>query len=187
MKKKLNNPWIIGIATTLLGFILSVIYDISKKYPVFSTIRSFFGLICNAVVSFFSISFTVKVWWLLAAVLVLVLLRVVLKKTSEKKPQKTHSSDFLLYTKDTIQGWNWEWTYRLNGMGQYTIDDLYPICQQCGTPLVKGKTYSETCVCPRCNLSYKKQLPDLEDVHLLISDNIKRGLYSKPEDGQSET
>lgn len=42
MKKFLKSPWTIGISTTLLGFILTVGYDLIKGKQVFTTIWKFF-------------------------------------------------------------------------------------------------------------------------------------------------
>jgi len=184
MKKVLKDPWAVGIGTTLLGVLLTIIYDLTKQKQLFSTIYNICHAIWSALIAFFALSLTLKVWWLLAVLICLLLSLMLRNRYIAKKSDKTPTPPFLQYTKDTIQGWNWKWTYQPNGMGQYTIGDLYPVCGKCGTPLVEGKTFSDSCVCPRCNHKYKEQLPDIRDIHLLISDNIKRGLYQNSEEKQ---
>ena len=60
MKKFLKSPWTIGISTTLLGFILTVGYDLIKGKQVFTTIGKFFSLLWSWIITFLTLD--LKVW-----------------------------------------------------------------------------------------------------------------------------
>lgn len=83
-------------------------------------------------------NYELKLWWILLTIVILTFVLwivIKIKEFGESGPE------FLKYTKDTIQGWNWEWTWRKNYDGKYVVDDLHPVCESCGTPLAATKFF----------------------------------------------
>lgn len=69
MKKFLKSPWTISIASALLSFLLTVIYDLIKGKQILSTVGSILAVIWNAVVTF--LTFNLKVWWVIVGIVVI--------------------------------------------------------------------------------------------------------------------
>ena len=71
--------------------------------------------------------------------------------------------------------WRWKWD---KYYGKYEITDLHPVCSKCDTPLVQDYAgYSPVYKCLRCGEIAFSDLPDLDDVKMLISDNVRRKYY----------
>lgn len=83
MKKFLKSPWTIGISTTLLGFILTVGYDLIKGKQVFTTIGKFFSMLWSWIITFLTLD--LKVWWVLLGIAVLFLFCMLLQKSANQK------------------------------------------------------------------------------------------------------
>lgn len=83
MKKLMKSAWGIGIGTTLLGFALTVLYDLVKDKPVLSTIwniiKAIWGLIITA------LNLELRLWWILLGIVVLILILLVIAKISDLK------------------------------------------------------------------------------------------------------
>lgn len=178
MKKVLKNPWTIGIGTTLLGFLLTVLYDVIKGENVFSTIWGVLTGIGRAVLYFLNID--LKVWWVITGLIAVVIILCFFVKYQESKSKHDERTDppFFQYTNDRIQGWNWEWTWKKNMFDEYEIDNLHPVCEKCGTPLVRSENYLHL-ECMRCNKQYSRDLPRFERIKIYILDSAQRGLYPK--------
>ena len=171
MKKFLKSPWTISIVSTLFGSVLTIIYDIFKGKKILSTLLNILCGIWNFIISV--LNFELKLWWVLLgiALLILVLWIVVkIKEFGEEGPE------FLRYTKDTIQGWAWEWTWCKNYEGKYVVDDLHPVCESCGTPLAAKHDYQSSLYCVRCGWTRPGfgVFPDLNHIELYIVDTAKR-------------
>lgn len=178
MKKISKSPWTIGIATTLLSFALTVLYDLIKGQQVLSTITSFLFTVRNAIL--FILNFNIKFWWLLVVFGVFIVLLYILCKFYNNKNSSTAA--WLQYQKDTIMGWEWEWKWNKDYYGKYYVDDLHPVCSHCGTPVVRSHDYSDNLICVRCNRKFRDELPHLDHVKTIIYDNARRNLIPNSED-----
>lgn len=180
MKKFLKSPWTISIATALFAFFLILIYDLVKGKHILSTIGSILVVIKNAIITF--LTFDLKVWWVIVALLILFVILYFVYKYYDYKDSVTLKPDFLKYTKDTIQGWSWEWIWQKDNGGNYYVEDLHPICPICNTPLVISDNYDGSSKCLRCERNFKKELPYLDHIEMLIKDNVRRNSFAKSED-----
>ena len=171
MRKFLKSPWTISVVSTLLGFLLTIIYDVFKGKKVLSTLLNILKVVWKFIINL--LNFQIKLWWLLLglAFLIFILWIVIkIKEFGEEGPE------FLNYTKDTIQGWDWEWTWRKNYEGKYVVDDLHPVCESCGTPLAAKHDYQSSLYCVRCGRSRHSHgvFPDLSHIELYIVDTANR-------------
>lgn len=181
MKRILKHPVIVAIIPVILTFILTVLYDMVKNRQLLSTAKNILFFIINCITSFFQ--FNIKVWWIIVAVVIIIGILFILVKIGDAKNYNTSTPSWMQYEKDYIKGWNWEWKWRQNSFGQYYVDELHPVCSDCGSPLVYSDDhYCFECV--RCNRMFQQELPETDHVKMLISDNAKRGLFPKSEDQQ---
>ena len=178
MKKFWKNPWTIGICTTLIGFLLTVLYDLLKGKHVFTTMLAVLSAIWNAIIAF--LTFDIKVWWILAGIAILFLILLFLSKRADRKetPLCDKDASFLKYTKDTIHGWSWEWEWHKNYEGKYDVEGLRIVCKYCGTPLVSEFGSYGLPYCMRCRRSFDEVVPDYKNVKVLILDTASRGLFT---------
>lgn len=175
MKKFIKSAWGVGIGTTLLGFILTVIYDLVKSKPILSTIWNIIKAIWNFIIMVLNLE--LKLWWILLGIIVLILILLVIVKIDDVKNADASNVSFLNYKSDTIQGWKWEWSWKKNYNGQYEIDNLYPVCDSCGTMLASKHDYQNTLYCVRCGKTYNGMaLPNETHIKIYISDTARRGL-----------
>lgn len=177
-KKFLMNPWTVTIGGGLVLSVLSVIYDLIKQERVFSTISIIFTHVRNIVVMILNLN--IKVWWLLLGIVVLIFVFWLYIKYLEHTSPKHNEPPFLEYIQDVILGYKWRWTWKKDFYGKYYVDELHPICSRCETPLVEnfhghGAIYK----CLRCQEGYNKRLPELDNVKMLISDNVRRKYFTR--------
>ena len=170
MGKFLKSPWTISIVSTILGSVLTIIYDVFKGKKILSTLFNVLSSIWKLIINFFN--FELKLWWVLLGVVLLIFILWIIIKVKEF----VEEPEFLKYTKDTIQGWDWEWTWRKNYEGKYVVDNLHPICEYCGTPLAAKHDYESSLYCVRCGYSRPGYgvFPDLNHIELYIVDTAKR-------------
>lgn len=170
MKKFLESSWTIGIATTLLGFILTVSYDLIKEKQVFTTIGKFFSILWGWIITF--LTFDLKVWWVLLGIAVIFFALYTIVKIIEKK--ELLKPEFTDYTQDKFRIWKWSWEWKFNKMKNvWQIVNLQAHCPKCDTPMInKGFGIFQ---CPRC--AYNPESYDHEEpyeVEKVISDNLYR-------------
>lgn len=178
MRKIFKNPWVIGIGTAIFGSLFSFLIDILKGKAVFSTLWGVLLSSWNFILSV--LNFRLKVWWVIVGIAVVFAVLCMIAKYNEKKNEFDERSapQFLCYTKDRIQGWNWEWNWRKNYYDKYEIDELHPVCEDCGSPLVDGANYySYECV--RCRKRYTESMPDYRNIKIFIIDSVNRNLFPK--------
>ena len=96
MKKLLKSPWTISIASALLSFLLTVLYDLIKGKQILSTVGSILTVIWNAVVTF--LTFNLKVWWVIVGIAVILFVIYVIASVSNKNG--VLKPDFTSYTED---------------------------------------------------------------------------------------
>lgn len=172
MKNFMNNPWVIAIGSTVIGGVLvSFVLDWINGVDWLSTLKTVVNFIVNAIVAF--LNFELKVWWVLVAIALLFMALIVISKIHDTK-KNNNPIPFLSYTKDSILGYAWEWGYRKNLDGKYTITDLHPVCSKCGMRLKQGGFYGMEMECLRCNTTQNWRDDHLTDAQMLIEDNIRK-------------
>lgn len=180
MKRKLKNfimnPWTVSIGSGLGVLLVTIVIDIVTAEKIFSTIKKILAAIWTVLLAF--LNFEIKVWWLLIGTAVLIFVLWVWGKYLDSKQSVSAESEFLEYTQDTVLGYNWKWTWKKDSFGIYSIEQLHPICSQCGTPLVDSPTgYGGRYICLRCNNGTNRPMPDFEHVKMMISDNVRRRYF----------
>lgn len=175
MKKILKNSWVLGIGTTVVGgVIVSLIVDAIQGINVLSTLKNVLLCIGNSILYFLNIR--LKIWWILIAILIIVLALFLYAKYLDNK-DKSDTTEFLKYTRDTLFDHTWEWSYERDWYGQYSISNLHPVCAQCGMNLRDEMSFGRQMKCVRCNKLYWFNQSDYNDTILMIEDNIKKKCY----------
>lgn len=172
MKKFMKNPWVLAIGSTVIGgVLLSFVLDWINGVDWTTTIKIVIQFIANTIIAF--LNFELKVWWLLIAVALFVLVLFVIAKYYDAK-SKNEKPSFLNYTKDSVLGYTWEWEYSKGYDGKYTIKNLHPVCSKCGMILKQGGVYGLQMECLRCNKTQQWKDSLRDDARILIEDNIKK-------------
>lgn len=177
LRKFFSNPWTVSIGGTLFGFILTVLRDLVKGDQVLSTFKTIITWFWKVLI--IVLTFEIKVWWMLIGIVLLILGLLFYSKILDSKEEKEIVIPFLNYTQDTILGYKWEWTWEKDYFGKYGAENVHPICDKCDTPLVSQ--YTGRLKCLRCNKTYQKELPDINNVKMMIHDNVKRIYFSGKE------
>lgn len=171
MKKFLKSPWTIGISTTLLGFILTIGYDLIKGKQVFTTIGKFFSMLWRWIITFLTLD--LKVWWVLLGIAVLFFVLYAVAKISEPKEQVKPA--FTNYTQDRFRLWKWSWNWEWSSYHkQWHVANLHAHCPQCDTPMNHDQ-YEDVFQCPRCH--FRAEYDNHEksyEVETVIIDNLNR-------------
>lgn len=171
MKKFFKSPWTISIATALISFILTVIYDLLKGKQILSTISLLLVKIWDVIVTF--LCFDIKLWWIIIVISIMLL---ILYSVSKMTPKKSSlKQDFMSYTNDQFRNWKWSWNWEYsNYQKKWHVSNLVAHCPQCNTPMLSD-TYEITFHCPRCK--FQSQYNDNEksyEVEAVIIDNLNR-------------
>lgn len=174
MKKKswLTSSWTIGIATTVLGGLLTILIDSLKNKPILSTIDQVFHFIWICIISV--LNFNLRVWWLLVGLaVIIIILYFISKDQGEIKP------DFYDYKEGILKQWKWTWKWERNSYKKaWEITDMQAHCPRCDTFLIHYTNHfydSENYNCPRCNFNADSdQCEDEGKIRVLICDNIEK-------------
>ena len=81
MKKFLKSPWTISVVSTLLGSVLTIIYDVFKGKKILSTLLNILRGIWNFIISV--LNFELKLWWVLLGIALLILVLWIVFKVKE--------------------------------------------------------------------------------------------------------
>ena len=167
MKKSIiNSPWGVGLGTTLFGFLLTLTNDYFKKTPFLTTVGNLVKKIINFTV--FILNFKVKIWIILAIIILLFLIVFIISKNSnETKPEYP---SFYNYREDQLKGFKWSWSWSKSSEGWY-VDNLKPHCPKCDTPMEIN--YYSSGECPRCDY-YASEMSSVDKIERIILDNINR-------------
>lgn len=172
MKKFLKSPWTIGITTTLLGFLLTIGYDLLKGKQVFTTIALFFSTLWGWIVAF--LTFELKVWWVILGFAVLIIVLFVVLRLNKLKDET--KPDFINYTSDHFRLWKWSWTWEWsNQHKKWHVANLQAHCPKCDTPMIAYGFGQDVFQCPRC--AYRSEAYNHEQSHeveRVIFDNLER-------------
>ena len=169
MKKNIiNSPWGVGLGTTLFSFLLTLTNDYFKKTPFLTTVGNLVKKIINFTV--FILNFKVKIWIILAIIILLFLIVFIISKNSnETKPEYP---SFYNYREDQLKGFKWSWSWSKSSEGWY-VNNLKLHCPKCDTPM--GRTTFFSIECPRCD-NHIERTPSTDKIERIIYDNINRGI-----------
>ena len=81
MKKFLKSPWTISVVSTLLGSVLTIIYDVFKGKKILSTLFNILSGIWNFIISFLNIK--LRLWWVLLGIVLLIFILWIVFKVKE--------------------------------------------------------------------------------------------------------
>jgi len=166
-----NNPWTIGIGTTVLGFILLVLRDINKENPIFTTFEEGIHTIFRLAIKFFTTD--IEIWVIIITLLLLFIIRYTIKSLKTRPINVVF--DFKSYVKDNFKEFNWHWKWKFDPISDhYVADGIYPECKQCNTRLLV-KDHYQCYYCPRCEKEYENlSVNILKDIEGLIIDNLDK-------------
>ena len=169
------NPWTVSIGSGLIILGITIIIDLVTAEKVFSTIGKILTSLWNAVLTF--LNFEIKVWWLLIGIAFLILGLYLWIKYLDYKQPAAANPEFVQYTRDTILGYNWKWTWNKDLYGKYSIESLHPICDVCETPLTIDRAKLGSLKCLRCSRKFTKEIPSENDIKIMIRDNVRRKYF----------
>ena len=173
MKSFFKKPWVIAIATTVVGTVLATFaVDWIRGVDWSSTLKVVASFLGNVISGFLTLE--LKVWWILAFLFVVIVGFILFVKIYDTKPKSTAPS-FLAYKKDFLLGYTWRWEYEKGYDGKYNIVQLRPVCSTCGMTLKVGVWNAE---CLRCNNALPWDESKRRDAHMLILDNIETKCFS---------
>lgn len=172
MKNFFKSPWTVGIATTILGFFLTVAYDFIKKKQFLSTMKTVLLAIRNGLVAF--LNFEVKVWWILLGIVALLLLLFFIVIISNR--DKANEPDFTGYIEDYFGNWKWSWKWKYNtNKAVWSPSNIEAHCPKCDTPMFHDREeyYFQ---CPRCGFESSRNDGHKMsyEVEVLLIDNLNR-------------
>lgn len=167
-----KSPWTIAIVSGLLPFFCSIVYDLIKEKPFFSTIWIVLKWIGNLLLSF--INLELKLWWIVVGIALIIFIIYITDKIGRSKAFKP---DFYEYCEDKFNKWKWTWEWKFSeSKNVWIASNLEAKCPQCETPMIERRTYHHIHFdCPRCNFSASDNECDYPDkVERIIIDNIER-------------
>ena len=151
-KKWYNSQWMIGVGTTVIGIVLTIVVDLVREKKVLSTVLEILGSLWQMITK--AMTFNIELWIVLLVFLGIFLIKKcwswITRNAKESEP------NWMSYTRDAdIKGWAWSWRWGKNGFGEWKCNNLKAHCPACDTPLkVSDAIYAYTFTCPRC--SYRK-------------------------------
>lgn len=172
MKKEAwwNSGWGISIGTAVFSLLLTMIYDSAKSNPILSTVSSILIRIWGWLI--LALNFNIKLWWLLVAILIIVLVMLYLAASRD-----VEMPSFLGYKEEKFTNWKWSWSWTRNTRsGKWTILGLAAHCPRCDTHLVQDASFYRLYFnCPRCGFTPNEySIDDPKNVEAVIIDNIRR-------------
>tara|TARA_R110001606_G_scaffold61718_1_gene144115 strand:+ start:140 stop:682 length:543 start_codon:yes stop_codon:yes gene_type:complete len=173
MKNWIKSSWGISIGTAIFSLLLTMGYDYSKDKPILSTVWNILIWIWDFILTI--LNFNLKVWWIIGAIIIFILILYVIDKFKKKESFKP---DFYSYRKDKVKRWKWTWIWKWkDSKNAWVISDFKAHCPNCDTPMIDNSNniYGLSFECPRCN--YQASGDNCDDpfkIEHLILDNIDR-------------
>lgn len=168
----IKSPWTISIGTAMFSLFLTVVYDYSKNKPILSTMWKILKAVFNFFISI--LNFNIKVWWLLAAIIALILTIYLIDRF---KQDENFRPDFCNYREGKFKRWRWTWNWKWSrSVNAWVISDLTAHCPNCDTPLIENVSiYELSYDCPRCDFrASASQCDEPHKIERIILDNINR-------------
>lgn len=169
MKKFWNSKWTFALITSFAGTLFTVFIDWLKKKDIFSTLKLVFTTVWRWLLAF--LNFEIKVWWILVALGVLVVILWVIAKIANAK--ESDPPAWMQYTEDRFTDWKWSWTWEKGPYGKYQVANLVAHCPKCDTPM-RHDNYDTVFHCSRCQYDSRRHKDNHDDVLIVIHDNIQR-------------
>ena len=164
----------IAIFSAFAGIIFTAIYDLIKSKPILSTFWNALKWVWKNI-----FEFQLTVWQIILGLGFLILILYLLSKRENEAGE--NQIEWLSYVNDNIHNVKWSWFWEKSVLdGKWSVKDLRPICNSCGTKMHLNNTSWEKKIadCPRCEkILYEHK--DLAKVESVIIDNIQRGIYPK--------
>lgn len=177
-EKWYNHGWVIGIGTTLLSILGTLLIDFIKDYPFLDTLKKCVKFFWNTILS--TLNFDIKLWWLLITSFLIYL---IVRWRKSNSNTLTPLDDLMrTYRVDTFGRTNtakWTWNYRCEGLN-ITVIDVQPICPQCGSSAEIETRYMATnsANCSRCRLEGRTSTFNLNEYASDVMTEIIRRLKS---------
>lgn len=176
-KKWFKSPWVISIGTAIFSFLLTIIRDYVQEKPIFSTLGTLLFEAGNYIILFLNLN--IKVWWLLSAIALILLIVYFLHRSKRLNPPLP---DHYNYNEDKFTHWKWTWEYTYIKKVGWVLDNLKAYCPLCDT-ILQDKTPRLGDLlfkCPRCKFTtHSIYCDDPEEIREVILDNIRRKMYSQ--------
>jgi hypothetical protein len=164
------------LTAALIGSpLLSVVADLFRKVPIFSTIRYVALWLADLLVTL--LTYEVQVWLVVLIVFMFIAGLTVYAVVDAKKKSNTFS--YLTYTEDTIDGYRWTWEYTFDAaQNKHIIGNLRAFCPQCDSPIRHKSTFLDNyTACIRCDYKVTGNVyGDNNRIELLVIDNITKRL-----------
>ena len=167
-----KSAWTISIGTAIFSLLLTMVYDYSKEKPILTTVWIMLKWLANLVWTIFN--FDLKVWWIIVAVILFLLIIVLIDKF---KKVETFTPDFYNYREGKFKRWKWTWSWNWsNSKNAWLISNMKAHCPNCDTPMIGLSTmYGLSFDCPRCDFrANDDQCDEQHKIERIILDNIDR-------------
>ncbi len=174
-----SSPWTLTIGGALLSSIIFPgIYALIKDVSFISAFKSILIWLREAVVTV--LTFEVKMWHLLILFTVLFVVLWVVAKIQNETPGNV-GKDFTSYTRDSIKGLDYSWSWSQRQSGKWAMTNLRAHCPKCETALsVEEGAWDSEHVCPRCDSRYPlDHTKEYSKIEQIIHDNIDREIYKQ--------
>lgn len=168
MANKQNSEIKIALIGAGAGVFFTAIYDWIKNKPLLSTFKNSLVWIWNNI---FQVTFSI--WQIIVTLIIIFIIRNFLKKSNLNE---NNHIDWLEYTEDVFDNLKWKWRWKKNSYGSWSIIDISPTCNKCGTKMNISGYYSFYANCPRCN-NFLENLKSTDKIEAIILDNVDRKLY----------
>ena len=179
MNKLTKKEVISTIFGGFIGILFTAIYDIIKSKPILSTLWDTLKWIWKNV-----FEFQLAIWQVLITLAITLIVRQMILRLKGDVVYEDEiyedEIDWLSYTKDEIHGMNWSWSWDKSYLEKWSVKDLRPLCDSCGTKMHLDESYYSRVYaeCPRCERTYNEH-KELRKIEAVIIDNIQRGIYLK--------
>lgn len=168
----IKSSWAISIGTAIFSLLLTMVYDYSREKPILTTVWTILKLLGNFVWTI--LNFDLKVWWILLAVVLFILIIILIANV---KKDKTFKPDFYSYREGKFKRWRWTWGWKWSDSeNAWGISDLKAHCPICDTPMIEhSSVYGLSFDCPRCEFrADDSQCDEPHKIERIILDNIDR-------------
>lgn len=172
IKAWLRSPLGIAIIAVALTPPITFIEDYIANKPFLTTIIKVSKKIWECTIYF--LNFNIKVWWILVAIALIILILFVLSKFNR---QEQALPSFYSFRENTFKKWKWSWDWKWNTTAKvWNISNLKAHCPLCNTPLVQRNTYFGLgFYCPRCDYQANEyNSEDPSNIERIIIDDIER-------------
>lgn len=170
MKKLIKDKIFIGIITGLVFPILaSIIYDLIKSKTLFSTIWDVLKWIYSLIMTI--LTFKIPLWVILLIIIIIIVILIIIAKLPIKE-----EPEFIKYTKDTIRGNTWTWSWDKNYAGEWHVINLKVKCPKCQSTMIEYQDY--IFACPMCKFdTVGKEFDKPYEIKSIIIDKVKNNTY----------